>query len=98
VPVEKLSGYALNSNHAQGGDKARVFQATLGMDASYAPDLETQVRDGIKTNSAIPGDVDELGYATRLMFRWSDRKGRLRYDHLGSTGRILKNRASRAYG
>ena len=61
VPAEKLSGYALNPAHAQGGNKARLFQATLGMDASHAHDLETQLRDGIKTKSAIPGDVDEHG-------------------------------------
>jgi filamentous hemagglutinin len=61
VPAEKLTGYALNPNHDLGGNKARLFQSILGMDASHSHNLEMQLREGIKTGSAIPGDIDEHG-------------------------------------
>ncbi|WP_207389340.1 DUF6883 domain-containing protein, partial [Marinobacter halodurans] len=61
INPKKLTEYALNPDHPVGGHKARVFKSALGFDKSNADDLMTQLKQGVKTNTPIPGKVDQYG-------------------------------------
>lgn len=51
---EKLIGYALNSEHPVGKNKAIVFEAALGYNTSNAKELSDEIRKGIKDYIALP--------------------------------------------
>lgn len=61
IDPAKITEYALNPEHPVGGNKARVFEATTGHSRSNAPDLISQIQDGVMNNSATAGKVDEHG-------------------------------------
>jgi filamentous hemagglutinin len=62
VPPEKLTDYALNPEHLSGGgDKAGVFESVLGFDRSNATELLSQIKNGVTTNPAVAGRIDEFG-------------------------------------
>lgn len=50
IDVNKLTSYALNTEHPVGGNKAKVFESALGYNQSNVADLITKVQDGIKNN------------------------------------------------
>ena len=52
IPMSKIVGYCLNTNHHTGKHKARVFASALGITASNAERLQTLVR-----KAAIEGEV-----------------------------------------
>ena len=51
----------MNPEHPVGGHKARVFESALGFNKSNADDLMRQLREGVKTNTPVPGKVDQYG-------------------------------------
>jgi filamentous hemagglutinin len=61
IDPRKLTDYALNPSHPVGGDKAIVFQSSLGYDQSNADDLLAQLKQGVTENVAVPGVVDQHG-------------------------------------
>ena len=61
IGIRKLRDYALDSTHPVGGNKARRILATLGFDASDASQVAQLIRDGLRSNSATPGLLDEHG-------------------------------------
>jgi uncharacterized protein DUF6883 len=52
IPMEKLTAYCLNPEHARGKDKARVFASVLGITRDRAPELAELVR-----RAARDGDI-----------------------------------------
>ena len=56
IPMEKLTDYCLNPDHARGKDKARVFASVLGITRDRAHELAELVqhaaRDGDITREA----------------------------------------------
>jgi hypothetical protein len=61
IDRRKLTDYALNTDHPVGGNKARVFESALGFNRGNADDLSTQIRQGVTSNTAIPGKIDQFG-------------------------------------
>jgi hypothetical protein len=56
IPMEKLTKYRLNPDHARGKDKARVFAAVLGITRDSAHVLADLVRQ-----AARDGDITKEG-------------------------------------
>ncbi len=52
VPEAKLWGYVLNPNHPEGGPKARVFAAVLGIRRADWQHLRDQLLNGVRTAPA----------------------------------------------
>jgi hypothetical protein len=48
IPEEKLYGYVLNSDHADGTHKARVFHSVLGLTASDWETLRDHILEAIQ--------------------------------------------------
>lgn len=48
IPMEKLTDYCLNPEHARGKDKARVFASVLGITRDNAHDLAGLVRQAAR--------------------------------------------------
>ena len=61
IPQDKITGYALNAAHKSGGDKARVFEAALGLNRSNAQSLISQIRNGVMKYPAQLRHVDRHG-------------------------------------
>ena len=61
VPIEKLRDYALNPNHPQGKDKARVFKATVGMERDHADALREILISTLVRSPAVRGLNDQHG-------------------------------------
>lgn len=49
VPIEKLQDYCLNAHHPRGKHKARVFAASLGLNAGDAQALQAAIREAART-------------------------------------------------
>jgi hypothetical protein len=54
IPFEKLEGYSLNPNHAEGRHKAVVFQSALGIRLEEAEELRYALQQALITEDAIP--------------------------------------------
>ncbi|WP_223547478.1 DUF6883 domain-containing protein [Pseudomonas sp. A-B-19] len=61
IDPNKLTSYALNPQHPVGGDKARVFESALGYNQSNADQLIGGIQQGVLTNPAVMGKVDQFG-------------------------------------
>lgn len=61
IPMEKITGYALDRNHIVGANKARVFESALGFTQANAKELSDQIGSQIALNPAIERDVTEYG-------------------------------------
>ena len=61
IDPRKLTEYALNPLHPVGKHKARVFESALGYNQSNYEGLLGQIRSGVMTNQAIPGEVNAFG-------------------------------------
>ncbi len=61
IDPRKLSGYALNPEHPVGGNKAKVFESTLGYNKSNADDLMKQVYSKLSESESVIGKLDQYG-------------------------------------
>lgn len=61
VPIEKLRDYALNPAGRDGGAKARIFRAALGLTARDVQSLRTILEHHALSGDAVPGRIDEFG-------------------------------------
>lgn len=68
IPFEKLEGYSLNSNHAEGRHKAVVFQSALDIEVAEADELRGALQQAISTQDVIPVEQNAYGQKYRLDF------------------------------
>lgn len=68
VEIEKLRDYALNPEHAEGKDKARVFRSALGFTQADAERLRHMVLAAALTKDATPGKLLSHGQLYALDF------------------------------
>ncbi|MDT3487915.1 DUF6883 domain-containing protein [Stenotrophomonas maltophilia] len=61
IDPRKLTDYALNRDHAVGGNKARVFESVLGFTKDNSDLLMKQLQEGVMKNVPTPGKVDQYG-------------------------------------
>ena len=61
IDINKIVNYALNPNHPEGGNKARVFESALGFNQSNANQLIASIREQLPNSRAIPGRLDQHG-------------------------------------
>ena len=61
INPNKLTEYALNLEHPQGRNKAKVIKSVLGYDKNEANHLILQIQEKLHKCKAIPGKVDEYG-------------------------------------
>jgi len=79
IDPRKLGSYALNSVHVDGGAKARVFAAALGLRLQDAPVLERALLDVARDNEAIAMGSNPDGDLYRIDFLLT---------HRGRTARV----------
>ena len=77
VPLEKLRDYSLNSSHAVGKHKARVFASALGMTEKDAPRLREMILQAILITSAVEIDTNEHGTRYIVDFQTLGLKGKV---------------------
>ena len=61
IDHQKLAGYCLNPNHADGQHKARVFKSVLNLDINDVDELKTALSEAVKNNDAIPENRNQYG-------------------------------------
>jgi hypothetical protein len=61
IDPNKITNYALNSNHPVGGNKAKVFESALGFNQSNANQLTAAIRQKLPRSQAVPGIRDQYG-------------------------------------
>jgi hypothetical protein len=61
VDMQKLTGYCLNSTHADGQHKAYVFQSALGLGPENADVLREALLQAVQIHEAIPGKSNQQG-------------------------------------
>jgi len=61
VDPNKVKNYALDPNHPVGGNKAKVFESSLGYNQSNADQLMKQVQNKLPNSEAILGVKDQYG-------------------------------------
>jgi len=61
IDPNKVTSYALNTEHPTGGNKAKVFESALGYNQSNAADLIAKVQEGVKMNPVKMGSSDKFG-------------------------------------
>ena len=61
VDEQKLSGYSLNPNHADGRHKARVFKSALNLDISNIAELKAALLEAVKIYDATPDKRNQYG-------------------------------------
>ena len=61
VDNQKLAGYCLNPNHADGRHKARVFKSALNLDINDVDELKTALMEAVKNNDAVPENRNQYG-------------------------------------
>jgi hypothetical protein len=61
IDPRKIFDYALNTEHAVGGNKAKVFESALGYNRSNGDELIAKLREGLRHSEPIPGKVDQHG-------------------------------------
>ncbi|WP_107666357.1 DUF6883 domain-containing protein [Cyanothece sp. BG0011] len=59
--LEKLTTYALNFNHTDGKDKARLFNAKLGITLNNKEKLIKAIFDAVKTQSVAYHTTSQYG-------------------------------------
>ncbi len=68
VPVSKLEAYCLNPAHRDGGPKARVFAAALGLTATDIEVLRRALLDAAREQDAEPIGDTSHGTLYRIRF------------------------------
>lgn len=61
IPAEKIEGYSLNPDHAEGRHKAIVFQAALGVGLAEATELRLSLQQAIVNQAAVPIERNAYG-------------------------------------
>ncbi|MGB5711358.1 MAG: DUF6883 domain-containing protein [Waterburya sp.] len=61
IDNQKLAGYCLNPNHADGKHKARVFKTALNLDINNVDELKAALIKSVKNNDAIPATRNQYG-------------------------------------
>ncbi|NJO66197.1 MAG: hypothetical protein HC832_00995 [Leptolyngbyaceae cyanobacterium RM1_405_57] len=61
IDNQKLTGYCLNPNHADGQHKAYVFQSALGIGLDEVEELKAALREAVRLYDAIPGKSNQYG-------------------------------------
>ncbi|WP_447578900.1 DUF6883 domain-containing protein [Achromobacter kerstersii] len=61
IDPNKVTSYALNSEHPVGGNKAKVFESPLGYNQSNAGGLIAKVQEGALLYPAKLGAADKFG-------------------------------------
>jgi hypothetical protein len=79
IDTTKLSSYVLSEEHPRGRNKARVFQAALGLTALDASVLEKALREAATFEAADVERHDAFGDHFRLDFSMT---------HKGRTARV----------
>jgi len=75
IDTEKLTGYCLNSLHARGKHKARLFSSLLGLTADDAEELKAAILQAIQKYKAEPGSEDQYGKRYSVDFKMTTKKG-----------------------
>lgn len=75
VPMEKLTGYALNHEHPIGKHKAVVFKSVLGISIADAGYLRDKIKEAVLSCEAIPTRLDKFGQRYQIEFE-IERNGR----------------------
>ena len=65
IDRRKISDYVMNAEHPLGQHKFQVINSATGLNAKDADQIETQIRDGVKTGTPVAGKNDQYGQ------RWS---------------------------
>lgn len=80
IPFEKLEGYSLNPNHAEGRHKAIVFQSALGIGLENAEELRVALRQALKSEDALPIQQNAYGQKYQIDFEMTreDKSGMIR--------------------
>lgn len=80
VSEQKLSGYCLNPNHADGQHKARVFKSALNLDINCLEELKLALLDATKNYQAIADSQNQYGqkYVIDFPFSRSDKTATIR--------------------
>ena len=79
IPIEKLSGYALNAVHEP--HKATAFKSALGFDETDAELLADKIRSGVCIFSATPRLKDEWGQRYQVIMKMTG--------HINKTANVL---------
>lgn len=87
VPVAKLRDYVLNADHPQGGPKARVFAAVLGMARDDWPELRRQLLTGVMSAPATLRATTQWGHIYEVIVPVTGTNGRT---HSVRTGWIVR--------
>ena len=61
VDNQKLAGYCLNSNHADGKHKARVFKSALNLDIDTVDELKEALKKAVTQYDAVPEKQNQYG-------------------------------------
>lgn len=76
IDIRKLTDYALNPDHPEGGDKARVFAAALGFTADNSELLENALLNAVQSDDAIIGKKNAYGQRYRVDFEITGPNGK----------------------
>jgi hypothetical protein len=76
IPIEKLTGYCLNPNHAKGKHKARVFQAVLNINANNADVLYSLIQQAAIDGNVVQQDTTPRGEIFKVDWEIPDTDGR----------------------
>lgn len=68
ILFEKLEGYSLNPNHAEGRHKAIVFQSALGIGLENAEELRVALHQALKSEDALPTQKNAYGQKYQIDF------------------------------
>ena len=61
IDNQKLAGYCLNLNHADGRHKARVFKSVLNLDIDDVDELKAALLEAVTQNDAVPEKYNQYG-------------------------------------
>lgn len=76
MPAAKLRDYVLNPAHPQGGPKARVFAAVLGITRADWQYLRAQLLTQVRVTSATPRGSTKWGDLYEVLLNVRGRNGR----------------------
>jgi hypothetical protein len=69
IPLDKLEGYALNPNHAEGRHKAAVFRAALGIGIAEADELRAALQMALCNQEALATNRNVHGQKYQIDFK-----------------------------
>lgn len=80
VDIHKLTDYLLNPNHKDGRHKARLFAASLNVNAEDAEELRHALLNAAASNEARYGKFDRYGqrYTVDFLFEWRGKSAIIR--------------------